>query len=109
MVRCVGSGLADAVADLDLGEAPELCDSACGNRWALYGGPALEDGERGDLVFETAAETQPLACVNRPGEHPDVRDLLAVRATFDLEDRPRYRAIGIACRCRQQLTDSGHQ
>jgi hypothetical protein len=92
----------------DLGETPELGDSACGNRWTLYRGRARRRDRR-DLAFETAAEGQPIAGGNHPRDHPDVRDLLAAPPAFDLEDRPRCRAIGIAFRCRQQLSDPGHK
>ena len=98
MVRSVGRELADPVADLDLGEAPELGHCSCRDCRTLHRGAVLEDGDRRDLRVEPSAELQPLAHVNRPREHPHVRDLLAVHAALDLEHGPGDRAVGIAAR-----------
>src|SRR5438105_8671685 len=105
MMRATRSPLADPVADLDLVETPELSDRARRDGRPLYGRPALEHRESGHLVLEIAAEAQPVARADRSGEHPDIGDLLAARAAFDLEDGSRDRAVGIAGGCRQQLLD----
>ena len=57
---------------------------------------AVEDADRGDLALAVAAQREPVAGAHRPGEHPDVRDLLAGRAALDLEDGARDRAVGVA-------------
>ena len=105
----VRSRLADPVADLDLVEAPELSDRPRRDGWTLDGGSVLEHRDGGHLILEITAEAQPIARPERPREHPDVHDLLAARAAFDLEDRTRDRAVGIAGGCRQQLGNAGHQ
>ena len=56
-----------------------------------------------------AAETEPVARSHRSREHPDVGDLLATGATFDLEDRARDGAVSSARGFGQQLRDTGHQ
>ncbi len=81
---------------------------------ALDSRPAVEDADRRHLrflvLFEAiAAEAQPVAHVDRPREQADVRDLLAGRTAFDLEDGRRDGAVGVARGGRQQLGDACRQ
>ena len=66
VMRFLGPELADAVADPDLVEAPELRDCARGDRRALHGGPSLEHRDGRHLVLKAGAETQPIARANLP-------------------------------------------
>ena len=88
--------VADPVADLDLAQAPELPDLTRRDGRSLDGEPLLEHRERGHLALEVAAESQQITYSQGPGEHPDVRDLLAACAALDLEDRRRKRAVRIS-------------
>src|SRR5262249_43812065 len=96
MSGSVRSGLADAVADLDFADPPQLGDLAGRDRGAPRDGSALEHADRGHLVFVPAAETEPVAGSYRSREHPDIGDLLPGDAAFDLEDRSRDRPVSIA-------------
>ena len=96
-----GARFADAVADLDVGETPQLRDPARGDRLALNGRALLEDSDRRHLALETRAEAQPVACADRPREHPHVGDLLAVRRSLDLEHGGRGCGVRVARRGRE--------
>ena len=96
--------IADRVADPDAREAPELRDLARVDRGGLSRAAAVEDVDRRHLVL-----VQPVARVDGPGDHADVRDLLAGRASLDLEDGACGRAVGVADTCGEQLGDPGHQ
>ena len=58
-----------AVADLNLGEAPDLRDLAGRDRRALSVGSVVEDLDRRHLGFSVATELHAVACVDCAGEH----------------------------------------
>ena len=73
------------------------------------GGPAVEHADRGDLALAHRAEPEPFPGPHRPGEHPDVRDLLPGRATLDLEHSAGRRAAGGPPGAGQQVPDAAGQ
>ncbi len=101
--------VADPVADLDVGEAPQFCDRAGRDHGTLNGEALLEHGDRGDLLLGPTTDPHPIARPDRPGEHPHVRNLLAGGASLDLEDGSADGAFRITGGRRQELGDTRHQ
>ena len=58
-------------------------------------GTVGEDADRGYLAFAAAAEPDAVADRDGTGEHPGVRDFVARRAAFDLENTGRDWAVGV--------------
>ena len=98
---------ADRVADLDLGQAPQLPDLPGRHRPAPGVRAVGEDADRGHLLCVARAGRVPGA--HGAGEHADVGDLLARRAALDLEHPARSRAFGVPAGPRQQFGDPAHQ
>src|SRR5207247_2777230 len=94
---------ADRVADLDLGETPELPDLSGGHRRTPNGRAVVEDADRRHLPFGVPAEPKPIARAHGAREHADERDLLAGRTALDLEDVARHGTVAVASGSRQQL------
>src|SRR5271165_1706696 len=97
MTGVVGAGLSNPVADLNLVQTPELADLASRDRVAPRRASASEASDGRHLVLQAGAEQQPVAGADRSREHPDVGDLLAVAAAFDLEDTAADGPVSVAC------------
>ena len=109
MLRRTATTLTDPVADPDRAKAPELPDRARRDRRTLRDSPPLEDRDRRHLVLEIGPEPKQVPRADGSREHADVRDLLTVRPSVDLEDGPGDGAVRVACSDRQQLRDRGEQ
>src|SRR3712207_5404208 len=73
---------ADRLANLDVRQAPQLANVTCANSAPAHPRAVLEDTDPGDLVLVVYA----IAHMQGTGEHPHVRDLLAVGTSLNLED-----------------------
>ena len=100
---------ADAVADLDAAEAPELGDLSGRHRRPLHGRPVVENADRSHLRLVATAELQPIADVDRAGEHADIRDALAGGTALDLEDGAGDGAVRVAGGRGQQVDEARRQ
>jgi hypothetical protein len=86
---------ADHVADLDLGQAPQLGDLSGRNRLAPDRLPVGEDVDTGHPPRPARPEPHPVPGAHPAGEHADVGDLLARRAALDLEHLTARRAARV--------------
>ena len=80
-----------------------------GHGRARHGRSAGQHAQPGDAPVAAWAVGHLLPGAQRPGEHPDVGDLLAGRPALDLEDGPCGRGAGVAARGRQELCQPGRQ